>query len=86
LEADGGLSNTRTLEDVEDGEHVLHVIVYDAAGHETSVSVTFEVETSVFALDGPAGPWVVVGMLVAVFAVVGVSAFLMYTRMKAPKT
>jgi len=86
LEADGGLSSTRTLEDVEDGEHVLHVIAYDAAGHETSVSVTFDVETSVFALNGPAGPWVVMGMLAAVLAVIGVAGFMMLRRVNAPKT
>lgn len=88
---DGGLETNVsvgaevTLEDVGDGKHTVVLKVYDEAGNSANVTLEFEVETSVFALDGPAGPWIVVGMLAAVFAIVGVSGFLMYRRMKIPK-
>lgn len=73
-----------TITGLSDGEHTLVVTVTDRAGHETTVTLEFEVETSLFALDGPAGPWIVVGMLVAIIAVIAVAAVLLFRRMKAP--
>jgi hypothetical protein len=60
------------------------VTVYDDAGHSASDTATFKVETSIFALDGPAGPWVVIGMVVALLAVVGAAGFLMLKRKSPP--
>ncbi|MGD9962905.1 MAG: hypothetical protein AB7S97_03290, partial [Thermoplasmata archaeon] len=74
------------LTDIADGAHTVVLTVCDAAGHETSVTLDFEVETSIFALDGPAGPWIVVGMMLAIIAVIAVAAFLLFRRTKAPGT
>ena len=81
---DSGLSSAITLENVTDGEHTVTVTVYDDAGHSASATATFSVETSIFALDGPAGPWVVIGMVVALLAVIGVAGFMLYRRKSPP--
>jgi peptide/nickel transport system substrate-binding protein len=81
---DPGMPSTITIENVTDGEHTVTVTVYDDAGHSASDTATFKVETSIFALDGPAGPWVVVGMVVALLAVMGTAGFLMYRRKNPP--
>lgn len=69
---------------LSDGEHTLTVTAYDEAGHSTTETVTFEIETSLFAMDGPAGPWIIVGMLLAIIAIISVAAFLLFSRWKAP--
>ncbi|MEW5748754.1 MAG: ABC transporter substrate-binding protein [Candidatus Thermoplasmatota archaeon] len=79
------LNSTITLTEVADGEHTVVVTVYDDAGHSASATATFEVETSIFALDGPAGPWVVIGMAAALLAIMGVAGFMLYRR-KSPPT
>jgi len=86
LEVSTDLSDTIELSDLDDGAHVLTVRAYDEAGHVYTEMVGFSVETSVFAMDGPAGPWVIVGIVAALLAAVGIASFIMYTRMKAPKT
>ena len=72
------------LTELADGEHSVVVTVYDDAGHSASDTATFSVETSIFALDGPAGPWVVIGMVVALLAVIGVAGFMLYRRKNPP--
>ena len=80
-----GPATELVLEDLTDSAHTLTITVTDVAGHETSATLNFEVETSLFALDGPAGPWIVVGMLLAIVAVIAVASALLFRRTKVPK-
>ncbi|MBE0518026.1 MAG: hypothetical protein IH630_02225 [Thermoplasmata archaeon] len=76
------LMETISLEDLEDGEHTLTVTVYDTAGNSASDTVTFSVETSLFAMDGPAGPWVVIGLITGIAAAIGAAGYLFVRKMK----
>jgi len=75
---DGGAEMNIT--GLSDGDHTLVVKVIDNAGRSTSVTLEFEVERSLFALDGPAGPWIVIGMLAAIMVVIAVAAILLLER------
>ncbi len=76
------LMETISLEELEDGEHTLTVTVYDTAGNSASDTVTFSVETDLFAMDGPAGPWVVIGLIAAIAAVICAAGYLFVRKMK----
>jgi hypothetical protein len=81
-----GLVDEVTLENLTDGEHTVTIWAVDEAGLESAgVDLEFSVETSLFALDGPAGPWIVIGMIVAILAVIAVAAILLMRSMKPPQ-
>jgi len=57
---------------VRDGDHVLEVTAIDEAGNFATATLAFRVDTNVFSLAGPAGPWldvVLVGAAIAVAAI-----------------
>jgi hypothetical protein len=59
------------LKGLADGDHNLVLKVTDNAGNSIAKSVSFKVNTNVFSMSGPVGPWLDIGLiLVALFIVV----------------
>jgi len=87
---DGGGLRTMTpqsgshiaLSGLADGDHRLLVRVTDKAGNSAAKTVTFHVDTNLLSPDGPAGPWLLIGTIVAVLGAVSLVALLLRRRSK----
>ena len=81
-----GDTNSVGLADLEDGTHQLIVRVFDAAGNVVEKSITFRVDTNAFSPTGPFGPWLDVGLVLAIVAVLLVAVFALRGRKKTAPT
>ena len=71
------------LEGLSDGDHEIELVVVDNAGNTGSVTVQVNVNTSVFSMDGPAGPWVMVGLIALMLAIVVILLLMMLRRRRS---
>jgi len=74
-------TSTVGLSDLSDGQHTLTVRAIDNAGNIAEKSLTFSIDTNVFSLKGPAGPWLDVGLIIVIIAV-AILAVLLFRRRK----
>lgn len=70
------------LSELADGDHRLLVRVTDKAGNSAAKTVTFHVDTNLLSPDGPSGPWLLIGMVVAVLGAVSLVALFLRRRPK----
>lgn len=75
-----GNTTTVSLEGLADGSHSIIVRSTDKAGNTVEKALAFEINTNVFSLNGPMGPWLDVSLVIAVLAVVGVLIYVMRRR------
>jgi len=71
------------LTGLADGDHDLVLRVTDNAGNIVTKSVSFTVNTNLFSVSGPVGPWLDVGLIAIALAAVFALVFLMRRRKKA---
>ncbi len=71
-----------TLTDLTDGEHELVITLYDEANNSQTTTIMFSIETSVFSLNGPVGPWAVIGAIAGIVAVIGAAGYLFVRKTK----
>jgi parallel beta-helix repeat protein len=70
-----------TLTGLKDGSHSLTIRVTDGAGHNTTRTVSFRINTNMFSFSGPVGPWLDIGLILLAIAV-AVLAVVLYRRRK----
>lgn len=70
------------LSELADGDHRLLVRVTDKAGNSAAKTMTFHVDTNLLSPDGPSGPWLIIGMVVAVLGAVSLLVLLLIRRSK----
>lgn len=71
-----------TLTGVSDGTHTITLRGIDGAGNAVERTLSFRVDTNLFSLSGPMGPWMDVG-LILVAVVIAALLFLLLGRRKA---
>ena len=71
------------LKGLADGDHDVVLRVTDNAGNTVTRNVSFTVNTNLFSLSGPVGPWLDVGLILIALAAVLALVFLMRRRKKA---
>ena len=79
---DIGAATELTLSGLSDGDHSLIIRCVDEAGNTADRIVAFEVNTSVFSMGGPVGPWLLVAVACSVVAAVSVGTFLAWQHKK----
>jgi hypothetical protein len=75
-------SDSISLTGLSDGLHLLEFKTTDNAGNIITKSVTFRVNTNVFSMSGPMGPWLDIGLIVVALVVVSL-LILWLTRRRA---
>jgi Glycosyl hydrolases family 32 N-terminal domain len=68
------------LLNVPDGDHIVEITAIDEAGNAATTTLIFRVETNVFSLNGPVGPWVDIGLVVVAAACI--AAFFAVRRIR----
>jgi hypothetical protein len=68
------------LSDLPAGQHTLTVRSVDVAGNVAEKNLTFNVETSVFSMSGPVGPWLDVGLAIVAIVVIALAVILLRRR------
>lgn len=74
---------TLELKGLADGDHHIVLRATDNAGNIVTKNVAFTVDTNLFSLSGPVGPWLDVGLILIALAAVLALVFLMRRRKKA---
>jgi hypothetical protein len=69
-----------SLSGLNDGTHTLKIRASDNAGNVIEKTMTFKVDTSVFSMSGPMGPWLDVILIILI--IVAISIFLLVKRRK----
>ena len=73
--------DTMTFVGLKDGLHTLAIRITDDAGHNTTRTASFTVNTNVFSFSGPMGPWLDIGLVLLAIVVI-VLAVVLYRRRK----
>jgi len=69
-----------SLTELTDGAHVLELRATDNAGNSIMESVSFRVNTNLFSMSGPFGPWLDVGLILVALAVIVLLVLLLRSR------
>lgn len=70
------------LTGLADGVHTITVTAYDRAGNVQSATTSVTVDTNLLSLNGPAGPWVDVALILVIVGAAAAAAYLLLRARK----
>jgi hypothetical protein len=82
----GCYGDSVNLTGLKDGVHVLMLRTTDNAGNSITSSVSFSVDTNMFSMSGPVGPWLDIGLILAALVVILILALVLRRRRRGTES
>lgn len=75
-----GYDTSVTISNLSDGEHKLVIRAIDNAGNSAEQEITFEINTNIFSMEGPYGPWLLIAIIAGI--IIAIAFLIMFLRPK----
>jgi len=80
-----GNETSLNLSNLSDGEHQLVIRGVDEVGNIAEEEITFEINTNIFSMKGPYGPWLLIAIITGVIIAIALLLYFLRPKKGSPE-